>query len=42
MGKQLNKAIKRKRRLSYIKRKSARVKAKKARAEESVLNARFF
>jgi hypothetical protein len=30
MGKQLNKAIKRKRRQSYIKRKTARAKAKKA------------
>jgi hypothetical protein len=30
MGKQLNKAIKRKRRQSYIKRKKAVVKAKKA------------
>jgi hypothetical protein len=29
MGKQLNKAIKRKRRQSYIKRKTARAKAKK-------------
>jgi hypothetical protein len=34
MGKQLNKAIKRKRRESYIKRKTARAKAKKPAAKK--------
>jgi hypothetical protein len=35
MGKQLNKTIKRKRRINYLKRKKTAVKAKKAEAKKA-------